>query len=184
MALKMTKNFDKRIKSFKTNNCVFLVMTFNKKTIQKTTEKTRERYIKKFLNEQATDYILLKRKSDKFKHEFYKAIIKPLYTINYMLLNRYKWGIIKVNTKNFYKWKYGAKNNKEIAIHFFNIKDNESNKFIYSKRIKTTKYFNNDEVLELHQFRIMQQNDLTTYHDIKDQEKHESINHFIDNICN
>lgn len=74
-------------------DCLFLTFTFNEKTMKKITESNRLRYIKRFLNEQTSDYILNKDYGHKNGREHYHAIVKAKYR-NMLYLKAYKIGTI------------------------------------------------------------------------------------------
>lgn len=67
-------------------SCYFLTFTFSDETLQKTSKTTRERYIKEWLNQQASEYMLNIDYGDKNGREHYHAFI----------LSRYK--VIVINT--------------------------------------------------------------------------------------
>lgn len=121
------------------NNCLFITMTFNNETMKKTTEETRRRYIKRFLNEQASAYILNRDYGTENKREHYHALIVAKYQ-NMIYLQAYKLGqinILKVNQLKRYR-----KNNKslediakDLMIHSIKESTN-NNKIIYSRNLR------------------------------------------------
>ena len=73
--------------------CYTLTFTFSDKTLAKTTKTTRLRYIKTFLNQQATDYILNCDYGKLNEREHYHAVILSRYKI--IIFDAYKNGFIK-----------------------------------------------------------------------------------------
>lgn len=97
---KLKRLYDRVLYMLKTcNSCLFLTMTLTDKTIKTTSQKTRLRYIKNYLNEQATEYILNCDYGKANDREHYHAIIKPKYRkmVNY---TAYKYGNIKAEIIN------------------------------------------------------------------------------------
>lgn len=70
--------------------CYFLTFTFSDKTLQKTSQKTRLRHIKEFLNKQASDYVLNIDYGTEHQREHYHAFILSRYKV--MLFKEYKHG--------------------------------------------------------------------------------------------
>lgn len=92
--LKQKERYKKRIESMLKKdfyNCYFLTFTFTEKTLKKTTQKSRLRYIKAYLNKQAKEYMLncdygkikesLISKSQELGREHYHAFILSRYKV-------------------------------------------------------------------------------------------------------
>lgn len=136
----------------KNKDAIFLSMSFNDATMQKTNAETRKRYIKNFLKNETAQYIANIDYGAKKGREHYHAIIKAntltsdylmryyeKYEIikNYINIKAYKYGNIKAD---FIGKNYGFKNDAEIkktAINLYNhaIKETtNNNKLIYSRK--------------------------------------------------
>lgn len=89
--------------------CYFLTFTFTDKTLKRTTPQTRLRFIKSFLNNQASDYVLNIDYDEKNGREHYHAFILSRYAV--INTDAYKkYGFLKVKKPhqtltNFYKSK-------------------------------------------------------------------------------
>ena len=110
-----------------------------KESILKTTnEETRKRYIKSYLNEETSDYILNRDYGKTTEREHYHAIVKPRYaTINY---KRYKYGFIKGERLNQLK-RFTNKNKSledvaESLTEHATKNSTRDNKIIYSRTQK------------------------------------------------
>lgn len=103
----------------KDNDAISLCFSFNDATLKKTNKKTRLLYIKRYLNDFASDYVLNCDYGAKKKREHYHAIATPKYKI--FLLDAYKYGNIQA-TKIHDNKRYQNinKNNEEIAKRFYN----------------------------------------------------------------
>lgn len=132
----------KRVYFMLKNYCLFLTFTFNDETLKRTNQKTRLRYIKTFLNEQAKRYILNCDYGRLNDREHYHAIINPKCK-GMIYFKPYKYG--RINAIKINKLKRYKKNNKtleEIATDLMNhtIKDTTKNtKVIYSRELKKNK---------------------------------------------
>lgn len=62
-------------------NCYFLTFTFTDATLKRTTQRTRERYIKEWLNQQASEFLLNCDYGDLNKREHYHAFIISRYKV-------------------------------------------------------------------------------------------------------
>lgn len=137
------QRLNKRIYQLITNNnCLFLTFTFSDETLKNTNEKTRLRYIKKFLNEQANEYILNCDYGKTTEREHYHAIVNPI--VKDMVYYRaYKLG--KINGRRINKLKRFTKNNKtlkEIAqdlTEHATKNSTKNTKIIYSRNIRKAK---------------------------------------------
>lgn len=103
----------------KDNDAISLCFSFNDVALNKTNAKTRLLYIKRYLNDFASDYVLNCDYGAKNKREHYHAIATPKYKI--FLLDAYKYGNIQA-TKIHDNKRYQNinKNNEEIAKRFYN----------------------------------------------------------------
>lgn len=135
----------KRIKQILTKkNVLFLTFTFNDKTLNKTTLKTRERYIKQFLNSQTSEYILNCDYGETgTKRQHFHAVAVPLNHIKGVNLKIYKYG--RINAEYFKKsqrFKYLDRDLNKCAKVLLNhtIKPSTQNtRIIYSRRLKKDK---------------------------------------------
>lgn len=99
-------NLYERVLSWlKAYKVLFLTLTFDNKHLEKTTEKTRERYIKEFLNQNSALYMLNKDYGSKKGREHYHALV----IVNTFDKNRCKKDYLKpyyakINGNNY---KYG-----------------------------------------------------------------------------
>ena len=82
-ALKMKKKrlFNRVYSMLEKGNVKFLTFTFKESFLKATTPKTRERYIKAYLNDFASDYVLNIDYGKTTKREHYHAIATPKYKI-------------------------------------------------------------------------------------------------------
>lgn len=126
----------------------FLTFTFKDETLKKTTQKTRERYIKAFLNDQASNYILNCDYGKKNNREHYHAAATPKY--KYFVYDLYKNGFIKGEILNkMERFKRANKTPQEIAETLTqhatknSVKDS---RIIYSRAIR--KYKKIDDVIQ------------------------------------
>lgn len=69
------------------NNCLFITFTFNNRVLKSTNQLTRFRYVKRYLNDMANEYILNIDYGKENKREHYHAIATPKYKI--FLYNAY-----------------------------------------------------------------------------------------------
>lgn len=99
------ERYYQKVKSMIAENqfrCFELTFTFTNETLQKTSDKTRLRYIKDFLNKQAKFYLLNKDYGEKNGREHYHAFILSRYKI--INFDAYKLGLLKAhhyfNSKN------------------------------------------------------------------------------------
>lgn len=106
--LSIIKNYD----------AISLCFSFSDETLQKTNEKTRLFYIKKYLNDFAKDYILNKDYGGNNGREHYHAIARPKYKI--FLSKFYTLG--NMTFTKIHSAKYGAINTdiKTMANRFYN----------------------------------------------------------------
>lgn len=143
----------------KQENAIFLTMSFNDTTLNRTTKETRKRYIKNFLRNETALYIANIDYGTLNNREHYHAIVKantlnnclPIYynIINKVNLKAYKYG--EINAK-FIKINKDA-DLKETAKRLYNhsIKETtRNNKIIVSRKepneteqLKRLKRFNN-----------------------------------------
>lgn len=120
------------------NNCLFVTMTFNNIVLASTSDKTRLRYIKSYLNEQAENYILNIDYGDKNNREHYHAIIKPKYK-NKIYYSAYKYGSIKAEYIKQNRLKNQNETIEDLIERLTNhaIKDTtKDNRIIYSRNLK------------------------------------------------
>ncbi len=125
-------------------HCQFLTITFNNDTLMTTTKETRKRYVKKWLNRNATSYVLNVDYGDKNNREHYHAIATPNNErFNY---KSFKNGFILGEIIGLVKrWKGINKDVKQIAKRLSKhaLKESTNNaKIIYSRpNNKTNKAF-------------------------------------------
>lgn len=124
-------------------NMWFLTFTFSDESLLKTNEKTRIRYIKEFLKQQAKNYLLNKDYGKENKREHYHAIIISKYEI--INFDAYKYGYIKARKISQMKHFNTTKNNRttadKLTAHAFK-ETTENAKIIYSRRqIKQNRRF-------------------------------------------
>lgn len=131
------KRFNKMI----SKDAYFLTFTFNNKTLSNTTEQTRLRAVKKYLNEQASEYILNRDYGTENNREHYHAIAKPKYKI--FIAKNYKYGFLKIRCLYSIKqFKATMKETTAERLYKHAIKESvKDNKIIYSRKLKTNKDF-------------------------------------------
>lgn len=141
-AIKQKRLYKRIFELLNQNNCLFITFTFSDKTLKKTSDITRLRYIKQYLNEQTTEYILNCDYGNENEREHYHAIAKPILKDS-IYFNAYKLGQIKATRIN--QLKRFTKNNKtieQITNDFLNHAIKEStkdSKIIYSRKPRKTK---------------------------------------------
>lgn len=152
LALQRQKErYYKRVKTMiKTNKerCFFLTFTFNDATLKNTNEKTRLRYIKKFLNEQANNYVLNIDYGEKNEREHYHAFIMAKYKM--VVVNDYKIGYIKIKKlTNAKRFKNTIKKSSAVKLteHAFK-KTTQNTKIIYSRQLKINRDFKYKELAD------------------------------------
>lgn len=141
---KQKKRYIKRLKEmFKKDyyKVYFLTFTFTNKTLEKTNQKTRLRYIKDFLNKQASEYMLNLDYGKANNREHYHAIILSRYKV--ILAKEYKYGVLRFYkchpTYNYVNAKYDSID--KLTNHAFKETTRES-KIIYSRKaIKENRAF-------------------------------------------
>lgn len=138
--LKQKERYKRRVESMlKTDKyrCYFLTFTFTEKTLEKTTQKTRLRAIKTFLNGQASDYVLNIDYGKKNNREHYHAIILSRYKT--LVLSAYKYGFIEYDKLHDTLNKIYTERNyptaERLTNHAFKETTRES-KIIYSRQAK------------------------------------------------
>lgn len=77
------------------NNCLFLTFTFRNSVLKNTSQETRKRYIKAYLNDMAKEYILNIDFGNENKREHYHAIATPKYEIFLYDIYNKKYGFVK-----------------------------------------------------------------------------------------
>lgn len=93
-----TYRVKKRIQNYVlTGKAIFLTLTFNDVTLNNTNQKTRCRYVKKFLSEQCKAYVANIDFGAKNGREHYHAVILP-----------------ELDMIDYFRWTYGAINGKRI----------------------------------------------------------------------
>ena len=93
-----TYRVKKRIQNYVlTGKAIFLTLTFTDDTLNKTNQKTRCRYVKKFLSEECKAYVANIDFGSKNGREHYHAVILP-----------------ESDMIDYSKWSYGAINGKRI----------------------------------------------------------------------
>ena len=141
-----------KIKNALNNNnfkCLFLTMTFKDSILNNTSAKSRERYIKDYLNKETAFYILNKDYGKTTQREHYHAFIivsylnvkdvekhlkQYVYRLNFYA---YKYGNIKAD---FIASRYKTKDKaiiERVSNHFF--KDSTNKSRIIASRKKPTK---------------------------------------------
>lgn len=149
-AKKRNRLYKRFLKMLNQNKDVFfLTFTFSEKTIKTTSQKTRERYIKAFLNEQAENYILNCDFGKTTSREHYHAAATPKY--KYFVYDLYKYGYLKGEILNkLERFKRANKTPQEIAEYLTQhaTKNSTKNsKIIYSRRLKKDKTKNSDLII-------------------------------------
>lgn len=92
-------------------NCLFITFTFTNDILENTTEQTRLRYIKAYLNSQTNEYILNRDYGKTTEREHYHAIVK-LKDSKLVNFKAYRYGQIRAERLN--QLKRFTKNNKTI----------------------------------------------------------------------
>ena len=135
-AKKRKRLYNRVLQMLKENSdLLFLTFTFKESILKTTNEETRKRYIKSYLNEETSDYILNRDYGKTTEREHYHAIVKPRYaTINY---KRYKYGFIKGERLNQLK-RFTDKNKSledvaESLTEHATKNSTKDNKIIYSR---------------------------------------------------
>ena len=112
--------------------------------MENTNEKTRERYIKAYLNEQTSEYVLNRDYGKTTEREHYHAIAKPKNQKGLICYSAYKYGHIKAEKINQLKrFTRNNKSIKEIANDLLIHATKSSTKnarIIYSREQKKTLY--------------------------------------------
>lgn len=138
-AKKKQRLYNRILKMLKSNNnyLIFLTFTFTDETLKSTNERTRERYIKDFLKNQTSEYILNRDYGKKTEREHYHAIAKPLYRGFIDKTDYLKYGTLNAEPIN--KLQRFVKNNdtpqdiaKRLTEHALKNSTKES-RIIYSK---------------------------------------------------
>lgn len=176
-------------------NATTLTLTFNEETLQNTNKQTRLQYIKRYLNDFASDYVLNVDYGALNSREHYHAIATPKYKI--FLLNRYKYGNIQaVKIHSNKRYKNINKSDKEIATRFYNHATKQTTKgekLIFARPNKNeSKYKNqidaflngikqatNDEIIN---FLSEELNELDEWRKQYEQEQEEMRQTFIKNL--
>lgn len=132
------KRYKERIESIIKNHyydIYFLTFTFSDKVMSKTSQKTRIRYIKDFLNKQSTEYMLNADYGTKNNREHYHALIVSRYKV--IVSDEWnKYGFMKVKkmcpTLNNWNNKLTA---EKLLNHAFKATTKDF-KIIYSRQAK------------------------------------------------
>lgn len=114
------------------DNVYFLTFTFTNKTLEKTKAETRKRIIKRFLNEQANEYILNIDFGKEREREHYHAIASAKDKI--FLFQKYKHGYM--TAKRIYKGDYLNAHN--LMLHAIK-ETTRNNALIFSRGLKKIK---------------------------------------------
>lgn len=125
------KKHIKEILNKSINNTFFITLTFNNKTLKKTNEQTRLRYIKEYLNNQTEYYILNKDYGNKNNREHYHALVISYSLINLNLYNQ-KYGDINIKRINKYKNQKIDTITKYLLNHF--LKETSTKQIIFSRK--------------------------------------------------
>ena len=132
--------------------CSFLTLTFSDTTLERTSEETRERYIKNYLKRETAFYIVNKDYGSEKKREHYHAFIIPTTLRNEDIENRhlraikyhidfkaYKYGQIQaeyIGTKYQFKGERNYEMTAQyLAEHFYKYTA-KNNRVIYSREIQ------------------------------------------------
>lgn len=132
------ERLEKRIKNIISTckDAYFLTFTFTDRTMESTTEQTRLRYIKNYLNEQASEYVLNCDYGVRNEREHYHAIIKPKHKI--IILSKYKYGYLKAE-KLFMLQRYNIKDadllSKFLSDHATK-ETTKNSRIIYSRTLR------------------------------------------------
>lgn len=190
--LKQKERYEKRVKSMMEKalySCYFLTFTFSDKTLLETSQRTRERYIKEWLNQQATEYLLNCDYGDRNGREHYHAFIISRYkVINFNTPIRHNIFIdARKTTNTIYNIMANNKYNIEyLTAHAFK-NTTKNTKIIYSRPHKENKinqafktacdnkldaYRKSDKgKLNKEQFTAMLERDIKTYNEITKQRR-------------
>jgi len=144
---KRKRLYNRILKMLKENkNILFLTFTFNESILKTTNSETRQRYIKTYLNEQTSEYILNIDYGKTNKREHYHAIAKPKYKL--IVYTAYKYGLIKgerINQlKRFTRANKSLEDIAESLTQHATKNSTKDNKIIYSRapRKSESKYKN------------------------------------------
>ena len=140
-ALKMKKKrlFNRVYSMLEKGNVKFLTFTFKESFLKATTPKTRERYIKAYLNDFASDYVLNIDYGKTTKREHYHAIATPKYKIFMLDIFSKQYGFLQCESiGNLKRYANINKSLEDIAERLTNhaTKDTtDKGRIIYSRAL-------------------------------------------------
>lgn len=140
------KNIETRFTDkIENNRAVFITLTFKPEVLAKTTEKTRRRYVARFLKDQCEEYVANIDYGTKNEREHYHALCMTKNLNNELDFKKWKYGII-----NGEKVKVGKKNSVKVSQYVAKLSQHALKhscrlpRFIWSRNKKTFEEYLND----------------------------------------